>query len=313
MGENAMRILTIGNALSIGGVAALFAGCGGSQFPAAMSPSGASRFAYAHHITFQYTGKKQTFKVPSGVTHIQVVAVAGSGAGTRIAHGGRVSAVIPVMPSETLAIYVGGASTSLEGGFNGGARGGQLESTGYAGYGGGGASDVREGGDGAKDRIVVAGGGGGEGFAPRGDSRRDDGYGGQGGARTGGSGKEGCCKRAGNGGNGGTGGTQTQGGSAGKGGTEYPAEPGRLGYGGVGGSGCGTSSCGYNGGSGGGGGGGYYGGGGGGGGVFFGCCGTGGGGGGGGGSSYVENTASNVHFWRGWKNATSNGFVVFSW
>lgn len=33
----------------------------------------------------------------------------------------------------------------------------------------------------------------------------------------------------------------------------------------------------------------------------------------GGGSSYVELSATNVHFWRGWKNATDNGLVVFRW
>ncbi|MFY9720345.1 MAG: hypothetical protein WAK16_11965 [Candidatus Cybelea sp.] len=56
---------------------------------------------------------------------------------------------------------------------------------------------------------------------------------------------------------------------------------------------------------GGGGGGGYYGGGGGEGAVGY--------WGGGGGSSYVERSATDVHFWDGWKNATGNGLVVFSW
>ena len=157
-----MRILTISNTLSVVGAAALFAGCRGSQLPAATSPSGATPFAFTHHMTFRYTGKKQTFKVPSGVTRIQVIAVGASGVGEVIARGGRVSAVIPVAQSETLVIYVGGTGTSSGGGFNGGGAGGQsYDGLGLAGYGGGGASDVRQGGDAPADRVIVAGGGGG--------------------------------------------------------------------------------------------------------------------------------------------------------
>lgn len=268
-------------------------------------------FAFTHHMTFRYTGKKQTFKVPRGVTQIRVIAVGGNGAGSVIAHGGRVSAVIPVTPLETLAIYVGGAGTASEGGFNGGGAGGAT-GYGYNGYGAGGASDVREGGDALTNRVIVAGGGAGQGFAPSRLGKRYGGPGGQGGAETGGLGKAGCCKHLGNGGGGGTGGTQYQ---AGSGGESYaqPGASGVLGYGGAGGSGCVYSTyCGYFGGGGGGGGGGYYGGGGGGGGIFTGSGGTGGGGGGGGGSSYVESTASGVHLWRGWKQ-DQFGTVVFDW
>ncbi|MGB6646640.1 MAG: glycine-rich protein, partial [Candidatus Cybelea sp.] len=159
-----MRILTIGNTLSVVGAAALFAGCRGSQLPAATSPSGAKPFAFTHHVTFRYTGKKQTFKVPSGVTRIQVIAVGASGVGEVIARGGRVSAVIPVTQSETLAIYVGGTGTSPGGGFNGGGAGGHSYGrAGFGGDGGGGASDVRQGGNVPADRVIVAGGGGGQG------------------------------------------------------------------------------------------------------------------------------------------------------
>ncbi|HEX3456736.1 MAG TPA: hypothetical protein VHR97_02170 [Candidatus Baltobacteraceae bacterium] len=300
--------------LSLGAAAALLAGCSASQLPAPTSPSGAAPFAFTHHMTFRYTGTKQKFEVPQSVTRVRVTAVGGNAEGSVIAHGGRVSAVIPVTPSETLAIYVAGAGTSSEGGFNGGGAGGQTGS-GYDGNGGGGASDIREGGDALTDRIVVAGGGGGQGYVPRDAGGKRYSRGGHGGARTGGSGKPGCCKNGPWGGGGDTGGTQDQGGSGGKGGVGYgkPGESGQLGSGGAGGSGCDTSSSCYVAGSGGGGGGGYYGGGGGGGGVFAGSSGSGGGGGGGGGSSYVENTASNVHLWRGWKDATGDGLVVISW
>ncbi len=310
-----MRTLSLNrSAFSIGAAAALLAGCGGSQLPAATSSSGAAPFAFTHQMMFRYTGEKQTFKVPRGVTRIRVIAVGGSGGGTVIAHGGRVSAVIPVTPSETLAIYVGGAGTSSGGGFNGGGAGGQTD-YGSNGYGGGGASDVREGGDALKDRVVVAGGGGAQGARTPSQCRRYCGFGGQGGARTGGSGKAGCCTHVGNGGSGGTGGSQSQGGSGGEGpdGAQNAGGSGQLGYGGAGGSGCGGSTCGYNGGDGGGGGGGFYGGGGGGGGVFFGSAGAGGGGGGGGGSSYAQPGASDVHMLRGAKRAAGDGLVVISW
>jgi hypothetical protein len=295
--------------LTIGAVA-LMSGCGASQFLGASSVTSAAPFT--HHMTFRYTGKKQPFKVPNGVTRIRVIAVGASGGGKVIADGGRVSVVIPVSPSETLAIYVGGAGTSTAGGFNGGGAGGQSTTvSGYdsfGGYGAGGASDVREGGDALKDRVVVAGGAGGQGGALTGDYM--GGHGGQGGALTGGSGKAGCCKHYG--GDGGTGGTQSQGGSGGNG-LANPGKSGQLGHGGGGGSGCDSSSCGYPSGGGGGGGGGFYGGGGGGGSAYFGSKGSSGGGGGGGGSSYVESSASNVHLSRGSKEATGNGLVVISW
>ena len=74
---------------------------------------------------------------------------------------------IPVKPRETLYVRVGGRGLggdypgSAGGGFNGGGSGGN---GGYwGGHGGGGASDVREGGDRLKDRILVAGGGAGQG------------------------------------------------------------------------------------------------------------------------------------------------------
>jgi hypothetical protein len=297
----------------MGAAGALLAACSGSQLPGVTLPSGTAPFAFTQHMTFRYAGKKQTFTVPNGVTRIQVLAVGGDGAGRLVAHSGRVRAVIPVTPSETLAIYVGGAGKSSAGGFNGGGAGGPgISRYILAGYGGGGASDVREGGDVLTDRVVVAGGAGGQGRAPSNYPKRDGGRGGQGGARTGGSGKAGCCSQYGNGGTGGTGGTQYQGGSGGEGGG-WPGQDGALGDGGDGGRGaCTSSTCGY-GGSGGGGGGGYYGGGGASGGSSYNSGASGGGGGGGGGSSYVERTASDVHMWQGWKNADRDGLVVVSW
>ena len=297
------------------GASALLAGCGGLQLPIATTASNAAPSAVTHHAIFRYTGKKQTFKVPGGVTRIHVIALGGGGAGSVMAHGGRVSAVIPVTPSETLVIYVGGAGTSSTGGFNGGGAGGRTcystNGCGYSGYGAGGASDIREGGDALKDRVVVAGGGGGQGGNGVGTS---GGYGGNGGAGIGERGRKGCCGYFISG-RGGTGGTQDQGGSGGKssGGSGQQGESGQRGDGGAGGTGCASSTCGYPGGGGGGGGGGFYGGGGGGAGILDFSIGIGSGGGGGGGSSYVEPNAIKSHMWRGWKTATGNGLVVLGW
>jgi hypothetical protein len=128
---------------------ALLAGCGGSLppigAPAAMTPDGRS-----HHKTFYYTGERQLFKVPLGVSWIAMIA-RGAGGGGRHSkrrhrqeegRGARVHALIPA------GAGAGGVSASASG------------------DGGGGASGVRENGDDLRDRVVVAGGGGGGGDIP---------------------------------------------------------------------------------------------------------------------------------------------------
>ncbi|MBV8066636.1 MAG: hypothetical protein JO113_01565, partial [Candidatus Eremiobacteraeota bacterium] len=108
---------------------------------------------------FKYTGAKQKFKVPAGVAHVTIDALgaAGGGGGASTApggNGGLVKATIAVTPGETLGVFVGGAN----GGFNGGGPGSPSGTEG-----GGGASDVRQGGDTLTNRVVIAGGGGGGG------------------------------------------------------------------------------------------------------------------------------------------------------
>ncbi len=307
-----MRLRFGRHGLGIGLAVALLAGCGDGSEPAAgvIPGASASKTASGQH-TFHYTGAEQSFKVPAGVHKISVVA-RGAAGGTN-AKGGRVHATIPVDPGETLYIYVGGAGRRPHGGFNGGARGGEEScflscGQGGDGWGGGGASDVRTESTSLRARVLVAGGGGGGGAA-----RNYGGFGGLGGGTTGGTGGEGegtsSC-----GGKGGTGGSQSAGGKGGRGGVCFGSPcsagaDGRLHFGGIGGS---SYYSGPDlGGGGGGGGGGYYGGGGGGSGCI--TSGGGAGGGGGGGSSYVERSATDVHMWQGWKNATGNGLVVFSW
>jgi hypothetical protein len=300
-------------ALSLGALALLLGGCGGSQqsgVPAEYFGSDALQY----HKTFKYTGKLQFFKVPAGVTSIAVVALGAAGqsevkSGPH-AHpglGGRVYAVLPVKSRETLFVFVGGEGAT--GGFDGGGRGGS--GSGPSDYGGG-ASDVRQHGDSLSDRVLVAGGGGAQGSGAQGTESSVSGSGGNGGGKIGQTGGRGlfgpsACARNQSGG-GGTGGTQDRGGTGGvRGGDGRRGGSGVLGSGGIGGDG-GGDRTGYVGGAGGGGGGGYYGGGGGGGAQVF-CS----GGGGGGGSSYVESIATNVRMWQGWKSANGNGLVVFDW
>jgi len=306
-------------AFSISVAAALLAGCGGSQ-PMIGAPGAASAVqqAHSHRLTFNYTGSKQTFKVPTGVTLIKVAARGAGGGGTPNSYdqeggrGGRVLAELPAIPGERLAIFVGGTAHVTSGGYNGGGDGNFL-STDVSSYGGGGATDIREGGTALEDRILVAGGGGGLGGAA-------DGYGGgdgDGGSRIAGKGEHGggnITRHCHSFGFGGSGGSQRDGGRGGRG--AFGRDGGcRAGAGAAGELGVGGKGGGGDGGGGGGGGGGYYGGGGGGGGMYelypehwFGN-----GGGGGGGSSFVEPTARNVRSWKGWKYATGNGQVVISW
>lgn len=144
---------------------AVLAGCGGTQPPVgAYSTSGTTQVV-PHESTFEYTGSKQSFKVPAGVTQITVDAsgaAGGSGNGLRQrlvgrgALGGRVRATIAVTPKRTWQSSWEAAAEHS--GYNGGGEGASK------GYGdGGGASDVRKGGDTLADRVIVAAGGGGGG------------------------------------------------------------------------------------------------------------------------------------------------------
>lgn len=298
---------------------ALSAACGGSQQPFGVVPTSGALDHLPNHKSFYYTGAGQLFKVPKGVTSIDVVARGGAGGGLTYyrslsGRGGRVHALIPVNPGEKLYVFVGGVAVEKSGRFTGGFNGGGNPGGGDFAFGGGGASDIRLRGQTLSDRILVVGGGGGEGgFTCCG------GEGGRGGGLLGGAGASGRYD-PGTGGGGG-GGTQNDGGTGGKiakYGPRYargqPGGSGTRGIGGAGGNGGGGDSESAGGGGGGGGGGGYFGGGGGGGGTggYHGGSGT-GGGGGGGGSSYVEPSATDVSMWQGWKNATGNGLVVISW
>lgn len=304
-------------ALSIG-AAALIAGCGASQVPigaASAMPQNAfvSAQGKKHSKTFGFTGSYQYFYVPKRVAKVTITASGGSGDTLYCqtgARGGMLKATIPVVPDEKLTIVVGAKSSCYGGGaYNGGGAPGYCGGC-YSVSGGGGASDIREGGEALQDRVVVAGGGGGGGGY-------NGGGGGVGGGMRGGDGQNGFTSgpkrsRA----HGGRGGTQDAGGNGGKGGANSACSGtngtnGTLGAGGDGGSPDRNSSCPYSSEGGGGGGGGYYGGGGGGA-AAGGAHGYSGGGGGGGGSSYAEPQATHVKDIKG-AAAAGNGQIVISW
>ncbi len=218
----------------------------------------------AGNLTFNYTGGLQTWTVPAGVTSI-TVDVQGAQGGAALstgALGGRVQATYPVTPGQVLNIYVGGTTTAILGGYNGGGNGINISYN----RGGGGATDIRIGGTALTDRKLVAGGGGGSGY----NCASAQEWGGQGGGTTGQDGWQ-CNTQVTYVG---MGGTPTAGG-ANLGGL------GTAGTLGIGGNCTGTF--------GGGGGGGYYGGGA----ASY--------GGGGGGSNYADPSATGVAHTRGYR------------
>lgn len=121
--------------------------------------------------TFEETAARQIYRVPTNAAGVRVEARGAQGAdggegggGVAGGEGGRTIAIVPVSPYQTLTVYPGGAGQGIISGFNGGGDGGWNN----RGVAGGGASDVRIGGDGLADRIVVAGGGGGSNGTARG-------------------------------------------------------------------------------------------------------------------------------------------------
>ncbi len=317
----------------IGAALFLLAGCGGMQPQVGSATTGQAVQAggsLQYSRTFRYEGNQgQWFTVPAHLTRLTVVALGASG-GSNFSRfnlelggrGGRIYAVIPVTSGERLEVVVGGEGSQPAGGFNGGASGGVYGGR-FSGQGGGGASDVRQGGRHLANRILVAGGGGGHGAPlepdncysephPEATYYPPDGNGGKGGGSTGGSGQVGCGGYGSGGGA--AGGSQHSGGQGGAGGQGVgnPGNPGSLGRGGIGGAGCHGTACGEPGEPGGGGGGGYFGGGGGGAGNSTDIDAL-GGGGGGGGSSYIEPSAQKFQSWQGWYKAVGDGLVVFSW
>ncbi|MFN5736192.1 MAG: glycine-rich protein, partial [Flavobacteriales bacterium] len=214
--------------------------------------------------TFNYTGAPQSFIAPATGNYTLTLygAQGGNGLNTTGGLGGQATGSLALTAGQTISVYVGGKGGNAGGvvGWNGGGQGGLDIGAGQHGGSGGGATDIRVGGTGLANRVIVAGGGAG---------------GGRDGATGVGGGSSGTTSANFSSGYGGTGGTQAAGGVAWT--LTRGATDGSLGQGGNG-------STGYNSAGGGGGGGGYYGGGGG---TSTQNHGSGWSAGGGGGSSYI--------------------------
>lgn len=100
--------------------------------------------------TFEYTGTEQVFKSPySGIYEFEIYGAQGESIDSNEGgKGGKVTAAIRLSRNEEIIIYVGGTD-----GYNGGGTGTVSH--------GGGATDIRQGGNELSDRILVAAGGGG--------------------------------------------------------------------------------------------------------------------------------------------------------
>lgn len=100
---------------------------------------------------FTYTGSSKTWTVPPGVTRVYLDVEGAQGGGPASdpgagGLGGRTQALIPVTPGEVLTVDVGGVGSAGVGGWNGGGAGGHSFYNPYdKGFGGGGASDIRQG------------------------------------------------------------------------------------------------------------------------------------------------------------------------
>ena len=179
--------------------------------------------------TYVFTGQPVEFVVPPGVTRLDVDGTGGAGYSFGIGNdgglGGRVRCTLTVTPGERLWLRVAGRGD--QGGWNGGGLG-------AGGRHGGGATDIRRGGDTLAHRILVAPGGGAASGA---------------GANGGAGGLNGAAGAAGSFGSrlGGTGGTQSAGGSIGGalgvgGGSTSAISPGGGGGGGRYGGGAGQDA-----------------------------------------------------------------------
>jgi hypothetical protein len=118
---------------------------------------------------FDFTGADQPWLVPAGVISVDATALGASGGCVLGGLGGEAVATVPVTPGDALHVYVGGVgacsvAASLPGGWNGGGNKFTDAGDSWEGGSGGGATDLRRDGTTLGDRVLVAGGGGGQGW-----------------------------------------------------------------------------------------------------------------------------------------------------
>lgn len=177
-------------------------------------------------VDFNFSGAVQSWTVPAGVCSLQIECWGAQG-GTATNNsgcilgglGGYAKGNLAVSAGQLIYMYVGGAGGAGNApGWNGGGNSCNFTTTCAS---GGGASDVRIGGQTLNDRVIVAGGGGGAEWSGC------AGIAGHGGGSSGNGGNHGGAQSGG-------GGTQSTGGIAGVAG--YPGQPGIFGIGGAAGN-----------------------------------------------------------------------------
>lgn len=117
--------------------------------------------AVFHSDTFYYSGTVNTFIVHECVDTLYMKVWGAQGGANWVGntnYGGYSQGYKLVSAGDTFYVYVGEQPSGITGGWNGGGNGET------SGKGGGGASDIRFGGQNLNNRIIVAGGGGGAGY-----------------------------------------------------------------------------------------------------------------------------------------------------
>lgn len=148
------RVVAVAAAAGMVGACALVVGGAASAAPATPTDTTTGT------TTYYESGARYEFTIPANVVSMHVTAIGGRGAGDG-GLGALVEADFDVKEGQTFIVHVAGdAHDYFMGGYNGGGNGvhGNVESSG-----GGGASDLRAGGDNPADRIIVAAGGAGAG------------------------------------------------------------------------------------------------------------------------------------------------------
>lgn len=128
---------------------------------------------YPKTVEFNYTGGNQQWIVPAGITQVFIdvfAAQGGNSAGGAIGGlGGKVRAILPVTPGETLLLMVGGQPTSRTAVYgNGGNAGANTSNVNNENMAGGGMSAVFRTSFDMSNALLVAGAGGGAAFQKNG-------------------------------------------------------------------------------------------------------------------------------------------------
>jgi len=123
--NNYQRYSKMVDAVSGGNVIATsLSGAGLTLLPLVSTTYYAETYNYnAGSQTFSYTGSSQQFTTPSGIISLNIDAYGAQGGASSYGSaglGGRVQASLTVFSGQVLYLYIGGANSGINGGWNGG-------------------------------------------------------------------------------------------------------------------------------------------------------------------------------------------------